>query len=81
MIKNDVASFFYYMWNSWCMEECQTVFTTEGWEHFWSKWKYYFQNNNHFGAAEEFFANLDQANQDRIVKRAITLYNRKERIG
>ena len=26
MKRNDIASFFYYMWNTWNKQECQIVF-------------------------------------------------------
>lgn len=35
--ENAVSSFFYYMWNAWCEEECRTVFK-EMHPHFWEKW-------------------------------------------
>ena len=34
--ENAVSSFFYYMWNAWCEEECRTVFK-EMHPHFWEK--------------------------------------------
>lgn len=80
MKKNDVASFFYYMWNAWCEEECRIVFASEGWQHFWEKWAYACSQGKTMGAAERFFAELSDYNQDRLVARAIELYNRKERI-
>ena len=43
MEKNDVASFFYYMWNCWCEQECETAFARSGcgWRHLWNKWCQY----------------------------------------
>lgn len=79
MKKNDVSSFFYYMWNSWCEEECRIVFAGEGWQHFWSKWSSAC-NRGVMGAAERFFAELSDSNQDLIVARAIELYNRNKRV-
>lgn len=35
--ENAVSSYFYYMWNTWCEEECKTVFK-EMYPHFWEKW-------------------------------------------
>lgn len=35
--ENAVSSYFYYMWNTWCEEECRTVFK-EMYPHFWEKW-------------------------------------------
>jgi hypothetical protein len=60
--RNDVSSFFYYMWNAWCKNECIFAFggSPAGWEHFWQKWLDICERNkfNHFGAVEEFFADL-----------------------
>lgn len=84
MKKNDVASFFYYMWNAWCEKECSIVFECSqcGWIHIWKKWHEACYRNDRqiFGAAEIFFSELGEENQDLIVTRAIELYNRKERI-
>jgi hypothetical protein len=80
MKKNDVSSFFYYMWNSWCEEECRIVFASEGWQHFWNKWSSAYNEGGVRGASERFFAELSLSNQDLLVKRAIELYDRKSRI-
>lgn len=29
MKRNDVASFFYYMWNAWSEEECEIAFSNQ----------------------------------------------------
>lgn len=76
MEKNDVASFFYYMWNCWCEQECETAGC--GWRHLWNKWCQYSSKHQGFGAAEEFFANLSEDNQDLLVKRALELYDRRK---
>jgi hypothetical protein len=80
MEKNDVASFMYYMWNSWNKTECEIVFANAP-SHFWSKWIGYRQSNERYGAVEEFFANLSENNQDILVKRATCLYNRRRIIN
>ena len=82
MKKNDVASFFYYMWNCWCEEECMRAFSSSvcGWHHIWNKWCQYSNQNGHYGAVEEFFANLDDENQDLLVERATVVYNRRRKI-
>lgn len=84
MIKNDVSSFFYYMWNSWNENECAVAFERSrcGWRHIWSKWISACKQNDGsiFGATEIFFSELDYENQDLLVERAIALYNRKKRI-
>jgi hypothetical protein len=53
-----------------------------GWEHFWQKWVGICERNkfNHFGAVEEFFADLGEYYQDLLVARAVKVYNRKERV-
>ena len=52
--ENAVSSFFYYMWNAWCEEECRTVFK-EMHPHFWEKWSL-MTDKGIFGAAERFYA-------------------------
>ena len=54
--ENAVSSFFYYMWNAWCEEECRTVFK-EMHPHFWEKWSL-MTDKGIFGAAERFYAEL-----------------------
>ena len=77
-------SYFYYMWNAWCKNECIFAFggSPAGWEHFWQKWVGICERNkfNHFGAVEEFFADLGEYYQDLLVARAVKVYNRKERV-
>lgn len=82
MKKNDVTSFLYYMWNAWNKEECAIAFNKSqcGWLHLWKKWEHYSNINNRYGAVEEFFANLDETNQDLLVERAVTVYNRRRKI-
>lgn len=82
--RNDVSSFFYYMWNAWCRNECIICFTGSpaGWEHFWEKWLDVCSRNesNRFGAVEEFFSELSECNKDLLVDRAVRVYNRGTRI-
>lgn len=82
MKRNDIASFFYYMWNAWSEQECKIAFVRSscGWRHLWNKWCQYSTSYSRYGAVEEFFANLDDKNQDLLVERAIELYNKKQRI-
>jgi hypothetical protein len=82
MKKNDVASFFYYMWNCWDEHECAVAFEKSecGWKHLWNKWCEYNGQNSNYGAVEEFFANLDDRNQDLLVERALEMYSGKKRI-
>ena len=48
--ENAVSSYFYYMWNTWCEEECKTVFK-EMYPHFWEKWSL-MTDKGVFGASE-----------------------------
>lgn len=82
MKRNDVASLFYYMLNTWSEEECKIAFAQSncGWRHIWDKWRTYCHINGRFGAIEEFFVNLSEENQDLLVERALELYDRKRRI-
>ena len=80
--RNDVSSFFYYMWNFWSQDECARAFeeSSAGWRHFWEKWLGVCERNNHFGAVEEFFAELSETHKDMLVRRAVETYNRGARI-
>lgn len=73
-----VSSFFFYMWNAWSREECKETFGCE-WEHFWNKWRTLTQNTT-FGATENFYAELSENYREKLVCRAIQLYNRGKRI-
>lgn len=77
--KNDIASFFYYMWNCWDEHECAVAFEKAecGWRHLWNKYREYNSQNGHYGAVEEFFANLDDRNQNLLVERALEMYSGK----
>lgn len=74
--KNDVTSFFFYMWNAWCKEECQKAFSAPGnnWQHFWNKWLGICKEHSVYGAAERFYAELSNHNRDLLVKRATEVY-------
>ena len=73
-LDNTVSSFFFYMWNSWCEEECRIVFTSVGYKHFWDKWCIASKNTAH-GAAEKFYAELTPHNRALLVNRACELYD------
>ena len=74
--KNDVTSFFFYMWNAWCKEECQKAFSAPGndWQHFWNKWCAICEEHSVYGAAERFYAELSNHNRNLLVKRATEVY-------
>ncbi len=81
MNKNDVSSFYYYMWNAWGKEECAIAFKDAacGWMHLWDKFSLYYNRFKDYDAAiGSFYANLSEDNQDLLVKRATELYNRKQ---
>lgn len=83
MKKNDVASFFYYMWNCWDRDECEIVFSQSKiceWQHFWKKYCQYAEKYEWYGAVEAFFSELSEYHQDLLVARAVELYDRKKRI-
>ena len=73
---NDVTSFFYYMWNAWCKEECQKAFSSRDndWQHFWEKWCGICKTHGVYGAAERFYAELSLKHRNMLVKRALEVY-------
>lgn len=77
--RNDVSSFFFYMWNSWSKEECAEVFKADFWPHFWNKWEALSDKYGN-GAVERFYAELSEDNRDLLVSRAIKLYNRNRKL-
>ncbi len=84
MRKNDVTSFFFYMWNAWCKEECEAAFGGSNceWQHFWRKWCALCGEYGSNGAIPWFYAELSDENRDLLVKRATEIYNRRhERKG
>ncbi|MBQ8482856.1 MAG: hypothetical protein IJ504_00965 [Bacteroidales bacterium] len=68
-----VASFFFYMWNGWCEDECRTIFGNMH-EHFWSKWTSLARKDIR-GAVERFYAELSDNNREKLISRATTLYD------
>ena len=76
--KNDVTSFFYYMWNRWSEEECKEVFKDDYYPHFWTKWcDAYGTMHGPRGAAEYFYMMLSDTNRDKLVARALECYDGK----
>ena len=76
--ENIVSSFFYYMWNAWCEEECRIVFASVGYPHFWEKWCAA-THPTVYGAAEKFYAELSVHSRTLLVNRACEVYNGSER--
>lgn len=75
--ENFVSSFFFYMWNSWCREECIVVFGGS-YLHFWSKWCG-LASPSAKGATELFYAELTTDNRVKLVNRACELYDGRAR--
>lgn len=72
-LNNTVTSFFYYMWNGWCEQECRETFGMLH-EHFWAKWKSLSRQDSR-GAAEKFFSELSDDNRKKLVERAVAKYD------
>lgn len=71
---NAVSSFFFYMWNAWCEEECKLIFNN--YRHFWNKWCS-LAGNDVYGASEKFFSELSDTNRELLVNRAVAVYDGK----
>lgn len=84
MERNDVSSYFYFMWNMWCESECKNVFSQPesqcNWQHFWDKWVGICNQFGVWGASERFYAELSEHHRDILVAYATTKYNRNKRL-
>lgn len=80
MERNDVTSFFYYMWNAWGMQECKLVFKDKFWKHFWDKWCGIYDKYGIFSATEHFYAELSDDNRNLLVTRALQMYDGRKNI-
>ena len=76
-VGNAVSSFFYYMWNAWSEDECKVVYGEIS-RHFWGKWSQ-MTDKGAFGAAERFYAELTDHYREKLVERAVSLYDGKAR--
>ena len=74
-MKNDVSSFFYYMWNSWNKNECDEVFDEMS-DYIWDEWAI----NCHYNI-DDFYASIDKECQDKLVNRAISMYDGMNKIN
>lgn len=76
-MKNDVSSFFYYMWNKWSEDECKIVFADScgGYKHYWNKWVHYCNEYGVRSAVDCLYGDLDTGNRDKLVARAIECYD------
>lgn len=72
-----MSSFFYYMWNAWSEDECKVVYGEMS-RHFWRKWSQ-MTDKGAFGAAERFYAELTDHYREKLVERAVSLYDGKAR--
>lgn len=72
--ENIVSSFFFYMWNGWCLDECKIVFGQE-FQHFWDKWCEKCKIYNVYCASEKLYADLTEHNRLKLVTRACELYD------
>ena len=75
--EHALSSFFYYMWNAWSEDECKVVYG-EMYRHFWGKWSQ-MTDKGAFGAAERFYAELTDHYREKLVERAVSLYDGKAR--
>lgn len=76
-VANAVSCFFYYMWNAWSEDECKVVYGEMS-RHFWEKWSQ-MADKGIFGAAERFYAELTDHYREKLVERAVSLYDGKAR--
>ncbi|MDM8269981.1 hypothetical protein QUW50_13195 [Barnesiella viscericola] len=65
------------MWNAWNEDECKVVYG-EMYRHFWGKWSQ-MTDKGVFGAAERFYAELTDHYREKLVERAVSLYDGKAR--
>lgn len=77
--ENIISSFFYYMWNTWCEEECKAIQWTCEPTHIWRKWGEACDCGVR-GAAEKFYMELSDTNRQALVERATTLYNGRSKV-
>ena len=73
-VTTSVTSFFFYMWNAWCKEECDATFGKGVLsDHFWSEWVGY-------GCKiDRFYAELDDVNRELLCERANLIFNGRGR--
>ena len=78
-ISHDVTCYWMYMWNKWTEEECKIAFGNTDYRHFWNKWcECWDRMGGPHGSAEIFYAELTDHNRDRIVRRAIEVYENEK---
>ena len=73
MNNNEVTNFMFYLFNKWCKEEAIRLYGNNLGNHIFNKWVWYRENG---GDQLEWYANLDNQCQRKIVDRANELYNK-----
>ena len=82
-LRNDVASYIYYMYNYWTKEECYECFknnTVCNVDHLWDKYEAICEVYGVEAAPMRFFVELGDTLQDILTQRATSLYNRRTKI-
>ena len=69
--ENIVSSFFYYMWNTFDKEEAIHIYGKNMGEHFYGKWD---------GNIETLYGEMTTDNREKLVNRALELYNGSKNI-
>lgn len=74
---NIVSSFFYYMWNAWCKEECKMAFYNAfgGWCYLWDKYCQCYEEFGNHGAISAFYLTLDERNRELLIERALSVFD------
>lgn len=75
-----VSSFFYYMWNMWCRNECSSIEWTCSASHIWEKWNAACSMGGVWGATERFYKELSDENRYKLVERAVSIYKGRDKI-
>lgn len=74
-MKNDVTSFFYYMWNKWSEAECIHIFGKVMGDHFWAKWCDFYDRYGSRAAIDCLYAAMSDNYRGQLVARALELYD------
>lgn len=73
---NLVTYFMWYMMNKWCLNEAQAIFGEELGRHIYSKWVEVIRYGD--GDQLRFYANLDTVCRNKLVARALEIYDKKD---
>lgn len=58
-----VSRYLYYMWNKWCLRECEDIWPGHMAKHVWDKWLSQCVKHGAFGGAATFWAELDNSSR------------------